>query len=313
MASSSGLRARDGDATIAGSRLLARGGHAHSPGEVDAAVHVPVPASGPVSAASDVNRDKRTRRSADREGWYPYPYTVVNETFRVCAQQVQGCGDCLFHAIAVGEAYAKTGKHLGMYDKSLDGRVAELRQVRPFARTPAAMPRVGVGLCVLTCGCPSSQLAVDTLISHQNKTLLMEDGEHISGGELVETVAQQYGLNADEYLALMRRPRVWGGGPEIVALVAALEQPIHVYEPVCANNGTDIHLCLSGRYGSPTYDDAGVIHVLAADDRFPDCGPTEIKLHGEGGNHFLALIPSEDGERCAPSSGAQGEDRRSHQ
>ncbi|KAJ1631776.1 hypothetical protein T492DRAFT_993607 [Pavlovales sp. CCMP2436] len=163
-----------------------------------------------------------------------------------------------------------------MYDPSLEKRVTELRQ-----------------------------LAVDTLEQHVDKPLLMEDDDFILGGELVETVAEQYGLKAPDYLALMRKPRVWGGGPEIIALVTAIGHPIHVYEPVCANNGTEIHLVLSGKYGSPTHDSAGAIHVLAADDKFPHCGPTEFRLHGEGGNHFLALIPSRAvGEHlvqaCAP-------------
>jgi hypothetical protein len=132
---------------------------------------------------------------------------------------------------------------------------------------------------------------VDTLESHTDLPLVMEDDEHINGSELVETVAEQYGLKPREYLNLMRQPRVWGGGPEIIALVTAIGHPIHVYEPVCVNNGTEIQLVLSGKYGSPKYDSAGAIHVLAADDKFPHCGPTEFKLHGEGGNHFLALIP----------------------
>jgi len=233
-----------------------------------AAEEAGVSASDGAAAYSPVDRlrEERTLCSRERDGWYPHPYPVVNESIRVCVQQVQGCGDCLFHAIAVGEVHAKSGEHIGMYDASLEKRVAELRK-----------------------------LAVDTLEAHAERPLLMEDGEHINGGELVETVAEQYGLKPHEYLKLMRQPRVWGGGPEIIALVTAIGHPIHVYEPVCANNGTEIHLVLSGKYGSPTYDAAGAIHVLAADDSFPHCGPTEFKLHGEGGNHFLALIPIREG------------------
>lgn len=81
------------------------------------------------SAPVDALREKRTRCSPERDGWYPYAYPVVNESIRVCVQQVQGCGDCLFHAIAVGEVYAKRGQHIGMYDTLLEKRVAELRKV----------------------------------------------------------------------------------------------------------------------------------------------------------------------------------------
>lgn len=261
----------------------------------------------PAAPPVDALREERTRCSPDRDGWYPHAYPVVNESIRVCVQQVQGCGDCLFHAIAVGEVHAKRGEHIGMYDASLEKRVAELRKVR--ARAPSACPARGLHggprLSPRARRPHPAQLAVETLESHDEKPLLMEDGEHINGGELVETVAEQYGLKPREYLELMRQPRVWGGGPEIIALVTAIGHPIHVYEPVCANNGTEIHLVLSGKYGSPKYDAAGAIHVLAADDRFPLCGPTEFKLHGEGGNHFLALIPA-GGEAAGSNPDREG-------
>lgn len=118
--------ARGGDAADsedARSELLKR--------EPPPAVETPDPAAKP---PPDVLREARTRCSRERDGWYPHAYPVLNESMRVCVQQVQGCGDCLFHAIAIGEAYATRGEHLSMYDKSLQTRVAQLRQVRRSER-----------------------------------------------------------------------------------------------------------------------------------------------------------------------------------
>jgi len=184
-----------------------------------------------------------------------------NTTF--CVQQVQGTGDCLFHAIAVGLALEDEGCHLDMHDASLAERVRELRV-----------------------------LAVDTLTADPNRTLHLEGDTTIGTGELVAAAAEQYNMSPEAYCSSMRKKGVWGGGPEILALVNALERPIHVFEPVPACNGTRLEMQLCGAFGSPRFDKKKRVCICAADDRFPNCKPVEVKRHGEGGNHFLALIPT---------------------
>ena len=182
-----------------------------------------------------------------------------NTTF--CVQQVQGTGDCLFHAIAVGLALEDEGCHLDMHDASLAERVRELRV-----------------------------LAVDTLTADPNRTLHLEGDTTIGTGELVAAAAEQYNMSPEAYCSSMRKKGVWGGGPEILALVNALERPIHVFEPVPACNGTRWNAALRRSLAALRQEEESA-HLLA-DDRFPNCKPVEVKRHGEGGNHFLALIPT---------------------
>ena len=183
---------------------------------------------------------------------------------------MQGTGDCLFHSIAIGMAFEDEQQHLDMYDPSLTERVKALRA-----------------------------LAVKTLTDDPNRTLHLEGNQGILISELVDAAAEQYGVTPEAYCSSMRRPGVWGGGPEILALANALERPIHVFEPVAACNGTEFRLQLCGAFGSPRFDESGTaVCIVAADDRFPNCKPTEVKRHGEGGNHFLALLPV----GCDPSS-----------
>ena len=181
-----------------------------------------------------------------------------------CVQQVQGAGDCLFHSIAISMAFEDERCHLDMYDPSLKDRVSKLRA-----------------------------LAVKTLTDDPNRTLHLEGTQAIVTSELVEAAAEQYGVTAESYCTSMSREGVWGGGPEILALVNALERPIHVFEPIDTCNGTQFRLQLCGAFGSPHFDSSGSpVCIVAADDRFPNCKPTEVKRHGEGGNHFLALLPA---------------------
>ena len=180
-----------------------------------------------------------------------------------CIQQVQGSGDCLFHSIAIGMAYEDEARHLDMYDPVLTERVKALRA-----------------------------LAVQTLTEDPNRTLHLEGEQELVTSELVAAAAEQYGVTAEDYCRSMRQAGVWGGGPEILALANALQRPIHVFEPVAACNGTEFRLQLCGAFGSPRFDATGkAVCIVAADDRFPNCKPTEVKRHGEGGNHFLALLP----------------------
>ena len=160
-------------------------------------------------------------------------------------------------------AYEDECEHLDMFDSSLSERVKALRA-----------------------------LAVKTLTDDPNRTLHLEGNQVITTSELVDAAAEQYGVTAEDYCSSMRQAGVWGGGPEILALANALERPIHVFEPVAACNGTEFRLQLCGAFGSPAFDQLGkAVCIVAADDRFPNCKPTEVKRHGEGGNHFLALLP----------------------
>jgi hypothetical protein len=178
--------------------------------------------------------------------------------------QVQGTGDCLFHSIAIGMAFEDNQSHLDMHDPWLDARVRELRQ-----------------------------LAVDTLVQGENCTLHLEGDQSISAAELVAAAAEQYNMTSEDYCISMRRNGVWGGGPEILALVNAMRRPIHVFEPVASCNGTEFRLQLCGAFGSPKFDTCGKrVCIIAADDRFPKCRPVDVKRHGEGGSHFLALLPT---------------------
>jgi hypothetical protein len=122
--------------------------------------------------------------------------------------QVQGTGDCLFHSIAIGMAFADNATHLDMHDKSLDERVCELRT-----------------------------LAVDTLERAINRTFYEEGDKTISVAGFVAEVAEQFNRTSEEYITWMRRKSVWGGGPEILALVDAMKRPIHVFQPVAVKDG----------------------------------------------------------------------------
>jgi len=242
--------------------LRARGG------EREPAASVLLRARGGAEPASAIDPAKKV--VASRRGFYPQLLQVLedapgdetnNSTF--CIQQVQGSGDCLFHSIAIGMAFEDEECHLDMYDPVLTGRVKELRA-----------------------------LAVKTLTDDPNRTLHLEGQQELITSELVEAAAEQYGVTAEDYCKSMRQSGVWGGGPEILALANALERPIHVFEPVAACNGTEFRLQLCGAFGSPRFDEKGKpVCIVAADDRFPNCKPTEVKRHGEGGNHFLALLP----------------------
>uniref|UniRef100_A0A7S0D8X8 OTU domain-containing protein n=1 Tax=Amorphochlora amoebiformis TaxID=1561963 RepID=A0A7S0D8X8_9EUKA len=201
-------------------------------------------------------------RPAGIPGFYTRTYPVEEEPgLSLQVQQVSAAGDCLFQSIAIGLAFARECKHVSMYDKSLRSESLFLRR-----------------------------LAVDTLKTDCD--LFMQDDEVISTEELVACAASQFNISSQQYLKDMTRPATWGGGPEIVALVNALRRPIHVYEPICSEDGKTLTFQSCGKFGSPAFDDKRPVYILAADDRFPECAPSEVRRHGSGGNHFLALIPN---------------------
>jgi hypothetical protein len=62
----------------------------------------------------------------------------------------------------------------------------------------------------------------------------------------------QYEVSPAQYLANMRKPSEWGGGPEIVVLANVLKRPIHVYElqPICDDEADDAKSSCGGGGGS---------------------------------------------------------------
>jgi len=232
-----------------------------APGAVKPTADPRIEALGAVKPTAD------PRIVPSRRGFYVEPgplaaldLTRYTKNMRFCIQQVVGRGDCLFHAIAVGLAFDE-GLHLDMDDARIAQRATELRA-----------------------------LAVDTLTAQPQRPLNVEGKQEVTAAEIVTAAAEQYGFpSGSAYCEAMRKPRVWGGGPEILALVNALERPIHVYEPVACEEEFRLRLC--GAFGSPRFDARSPICIVAADDRFPKCLPTEVRLHGQGGGHFLALLP----------------------
>lgn len=207
----------------------------------------------------------KRRRPVD--GFYPHLYAVWDSpSCEFHVQQVVGSGSCLFHSIAAGLHVIECQKRLPIHHAWLEKKAKELRL-----------------------------LSVKWLTAENGSTLLhLQDNETITAAELVESAASKYGRTSEDYCRRMLHSSEWGGGPEILALVNALQRPIHVYEPICLDDNRTVVLQECGHFGSPRFDSKQAINILAADDRFPDGEPTQIKLHGEGGNHFLALFPPSD-------------------
>ncbi len=129
-------------------------------------------------------------------------------------------------------------------------------------------------------------MAVDYLSENLDKPLYLEKGNEIKASSLLSTVAAQYNITKETYIEVMRQGGVWGGGPEIVALVNLLKRPVHVYELRSAKG----QFCLRRMacFGSPRFDSCETLHILSADSRFPNIKPGRQLTPG---NHFLALFP----------------------
>lgn len=176
-------------------------------------------------------------------------------------RQVPGDGGCLFHSLAVCVVHIATGQHVCFDSKTrqLSNRLREL----------------------------SIQL-----LSDKKATLYIENDTVLPAEEIVETTARHYGLTASDYLELMRDPRSWGGGPEIVALSNYLKRPIHIYE-ICHKSflyffRRRFELRSYAKFGSPTFDDRDPIRILCADGRFPNITPG---FQVSPGDHFSPLFP----------------------
>ncbi len=130
------------------------------------------------------------------------------------------------------------------------------------------------------------QMAVDYLSENLDRPLYLEKSEEITASSLLSTVAAQYNITKEIYIEMMRQGGVWGGGPEIVALVNLFKRPVHVYELRSAKG----QFCLRRMacFGSPRFDSCEKLHILSADSRFPNIKPGRQLTPG---NHFLALFP----------------------
>jgi OTU-like cysteine protease len=117
---------------------------------------------------------------------------------------VPGDGSCLFHAISLCLHYAVNGTHWNL-------------------TTPEGVELLYENSCLLRCQAVSR-------LRQFSKRLFLQGTESLRAYDLVTAAAQQYDLTPEEYCAAMSEDRVWGGGPEIVALCNILQRPIHVYE-----------------------------------------------------------------------------------
>ncbi len=134
-------------------------------------------------------------------------------------------------------------------------------------------------------------MAVNYLSENLDRPMYLEKSEEITADSLLSTVSAQYNITKEKYIELMRQGGVWGGGPEIVALVNLFKRPVHVYE-LRSTKGRFCLRCMAC-FGSPRFDSCEKIHILSADSRFPNIKPGRQLTPG---NHFLALFPLDQHE-----------------
>lgn len=198
------------------------------------------------------------------------PLPVVGSQKKFWAQEVPGDGACLFHTIgtkacsyflcwlaltwpmivcsvmlcfstllAAAVRYQEKGEHSN-FDQSLYNLSHQLRQ-----------------------------LACDTLAC-ENVPLYLGEQEESTTTDILNMIAKQYNTTGPGYCELMRQPREWGGGPEIVALSNVLRQPVHVYELYTRRFfPTRFLLRPAARFGSPKFDSNAKepLCILCADGR----------------------------------------------
>ena len=133
---------------------------------------------------------------------------------------------------------------------------------------------------------------MDVLLQ-KNRTLILDHDQELTTDALIGMVAKHYNMTAEAYLAKMRLPDTWGGGPEIVAISNELRLPIHVYE-LCVTRPPfklffpTFELRVTACFGSPAFDDNEPLFILCCDGRYPHIFPGHQKAVGD---HFLALFP----------------------
>lgn len=184
-------------------------------------------------------------------------------------RQVPGNGSCLFLSIAAGILCNESSVH-GAHQHPIMSQVQDLsRKLR--------------------------NQAVDRLeynILH-NKQLIIQNNETINASELVALAANQHGITSNEYLHKMRNVRVWGGGPEIVALANELERSIVLMGIDSADSGqiskdAAIYLKVVARFGPNLVGTNPAIYILSANQHFPNVDSNAAE------SHFLAVFP------CSP-------------
>ncbi|KAL3805595.1 hypothetical protein HJC23_005839 [Cyclotella cryptica] len=193
-------------------------------------------------------------------------------------RQVPGNGSCLFNAIAAGILYNSSS--ITANDVEQHPSMPEVRKLSSQLRTKA----------------------VDMLASGIKHTeqLIMQKDEMIDASNLVRLAADQYGITSNEYLENMRDERVWGGGPEIVALANELQRQIVLLETTdysraaqnsnqSSHDGCSIYLKVSALFGpsSEGYEFGPPIYILSANQMFPKKRGVQARE-----NHFLAVFPS---------------------
>lgn len=191
------------------------------------------------------------------------------EPVPVTIRQVPGNGSCLFLSIAAGILYNQSLKNGANQHPTMS-------QVQNLSRK-------------------LRNQAVDILahsISHSKK-LIMQKDESILASELVKLAANQYGITSNEYLENMRNARVWGGGPEIVALANALVRRIVLMEVdnTCSkqnSKNTAIYLKVVARFGPDSIGNETnpAVYILSANQYFPN-----VHDGNAADNHFLAVFP----------------------
>ncbi len=123
----------------------------------------------------------------------------------------------------------------------------------------------------------ASQTAVSVL-SDGNRVLHLNENETITCQDAVKLCADEYNMTCQEYLVRMKRPEVWGGGPEIVALSNELKLPIYVYELWTRQwFPNEFNLQCTVRFEAPGVSTLP-IHILSADGRYNRFVPTSFSI-----------------------------------
>jgi hypothetical protein len=189
--------------------------------------------------------------------------TSNDQNQELWVRQVPGDGGCLFHSLAVCVVHLATGQHVCFDSKT--------RQLSNKLR----------------------EISIN-LLSDRKSKFYIENDFALSAEDIVESTAKHYGLTPSDYLEVMRDPRSWGGGPEIVALSNYFKRPIHIYE-LCHRSflyffGRRFELRSYAKFGSPTFDHRDPIRILCADGRFPNITPGYQIMPGD---HFSPLFPED--------------------
>ena len=177
----------------------------------------------------------------------------------VIIRQVPGNGSCMFLAVAAGILHNESSSD----DVKQHPSMSEVDKLSRELRSRA----------------------VDILSDAIQKDLqlIVEENESICASQLVELAAAKYGITTEDYLKQMRKPGVWGGGPELVALANQGSCQIVLLEK--EKNTT--HLKVSTRFGPAAQNSAKPpIYVLSANNNFPDT------INETKHNHFLAVFPA---------------------